>query len=167
MRGLTVVKFYMYFKTFCLRFALKSKTKTRRNLQWSSMLFLRLIVYWAKIGEVAMIAIVETMPKFKWRFANDQNSLHSNNVLTSIFSIFKTFNIMTHHTNDCKISRTLRRCIFVTFQHITFKLGKYANLKALFLVVSMDFAQIVHVKSWKKKRGKGCSWIINQIIQPE
>ena len=65
-RELTVVKiqhsFYMYFKTFCLRFALKSKIKTRRNLQWSSMLLLRLIVYWAKIGEVAMMAVGETMP---------------------------------------------------------------------------------------------------------
>ena len=38
-----------------MRFALKSKIKTRRNLQWSSMLLQRLIVYWAKIVEVAMI----------------------------------------------------------------------------------------------------------------
>ena len=59
MRELTVVKikqsFYLYIKTFCMRFALKSKIKTRRNLQWSSMLLQRLIVYWANIGEVAMI----------------------------------------------------------------------------------------------------------------
>ena len=59
MRDLTVVKikqsFYLYIKTFCMRFALKSKIKTRRNLQWSSMLLQRLIVYWAKIVEVAMI----------------------------------------------------------------------------------------------------------------
>ena len=167
MGELTVVKikqsFYIYFKTFCLRFALKSKIKTRRNLQWSSMLLLSLIVCWAEIGEVAMIATGETMPKFKWRFANDQNSLHSNNVLTSIFNFLKTFNILTHHTNDCKISRTLRRYIFVSFQQITFKPGNYANLKALFPVVSMGFAQIVHVKSWKKKKKtwKGLFVIIN------
>ena len=59
MRELTVVKikqsFFLYIKTFCTRFALKSKIKTRRNLQWSSMLLQRLIVYWANIVEVAMI----------------------------------------------------------------------------------------------------------------
>ena len=82
-----------------------------------------------------------------------------------VFSVFqkRLLDILTYHTNDCKISRTLRRYIFVSFQLITFKPGNYANLKALFPVVSMDFAQIVHVKSWKKKKKtwKGLFVIIN------
>ena len=41
-------------------------------------------------------------------------------------------------------------CIFISFQRITFNLGNFINLKALFLVVSTDFPELVHVKSWKK-----------------
>ena len=52
------------------------------------------------------------------------------------------------HTSICKISR-LRSYISVSFQQITFYLG---NFEALFLVVSMDSLQLVHVKSWKKKK---------------
>ena len=55
------------------------------------------------------------------------------------------------HTSICKISR-LRSYISVSFQQITFYLG---NFEALFLVVSMDSLQLVHVKSWKKKTWKG------------
>ena len=47
---------------------------------------------------------------------------------------------------------TLRSYISVSFQQITFYLG---NFEALFLVVSMDSLQLVHVKSWKKKTWKG------------
>ena len=58
------------------------------------------------------------------------------------------------HTSICKISR-LRSYISVSFQQITFYLGNFINLEALFLVVSMDSLQLVHVKSWKKKTWKG------------
>ena len=47
---------------------------------------------------------------------------------------------------------TLRSYIFVSFQQITFYVGNFINLEALFLVVSMDSLQLVHVKSWKKKK---------------
>ena len=50
---------------------------------------------------------------------------------------------------------TLRSYISVSFQQITFYLGNFINLEALFLVVSMDSLQLVHVKSWKKKTWKG------------
>ena len=49
---------------------------------------------------------------------------------------------------------TLRSYIFVSYQQITFYLGNFINLEALFLVVSMDSLQLVHVKSWKKKNLK-------------
>ena len=49
---------------------------------------------------------------------------------------------------------TLRSYIFVSFQQITFYVGNFINLEALFLVVSMDSLQLVHVKSWKKKNLK-------------
>ena len=38
---------------------------------------------------------------------------------------------------------------FVSFQQITFKLGNFTNLKALFSVVSTDFP-FFHAKSWEK-----------------
>ena len=41
------------------------------------------------------------------------------------------------------------RCIFTSFQQITFKFGNFINFKALFSVVSTDFPELVHVKSWK------------------
>ena len=50
---------------------------------------------------------------------------------------------------------TLRSYISVSFQQITFYLGNFINLEALFLVVSMDSLQLVHAKSWKKKTWKG------------
>ena len=50
---------------------------------------------------------------------------------------------------------TLRSYISVSFQQITFYLG---NFEALFLVVSMDSLQLVHVKSWKKKLEKVYIW---------
>ena len=46
---------------------------------------------------------------------------------------------VTNITNVRKISR-----------QITFKLGDFINFKALFSVVSTDFPELVHVKSWKK-----------------
>ena len=46
---------------------------------------------------------------------------------------------------------TLRICIFVNFQQITFKLGSFTKLKAFFSVVSTDFRQLGHVKSWKNR----------------
>ena len=36
------------------------------------------------------------------------------------------------------------------FEQITFKLGNFTNLKALFPGKLMDFPELVHVKSWKK-----------------
>ena len=39
------------------------------------------------------------------------------------------------------------RCIFTSFQQITFKFGNFINFKALFSVVSTDFPELVHVKS--------------------
>ena len=44
--------------------------------------------------------------------------------------------------------------VFVNFQKITFKIGTFSNLKALFLAKLTDFPQLVHHKSGKKKRGK-------------
>ena len=53
---------------------------------------------------------------------------------------------------------TLRSYIFVSYKQITFYLGNFINLEALFLVVSMDSLQLVHVKSWKKKPEKVYIW---------
>ena len=41
------------------------------------------------------------------------------------------------------------RCIFTSFQQITFKFGNFIHFRALFSVVSTDFPELVHVKSWK------------------
>ena len=41
---------------------------------------------------------------------------------------------------------TLRSCIFITFQQITFKLGNFTDLRRYFSVVSMDFPELVHNK---------------------
>ena len=49
------------------------------------------------------------------------------------------------HTNVCNFS-TLRSCIFISFQQITFKFGNFINFIALFSVVSTDFSERVHVK---------------------
>ena len=43
------------------------------------------------------------------------------------------------------------RCIFTSFQQITFKFGNFINFKALFSVMSTDFPELVHVKSWKNR----------------
>ena len=40
--------------------------------------------------------------------------------------------------------------VFVNFQQITFKIGTFSNLKALFLAKLTDFPQLVHDKSGKK-----------------
>ena len=50
---------------------------------------------------------------------------------------------------------TLRNCIYISFQQITFKLGNFTNCKALFSVVSTGFSELVHVKSLKKNCEKG------------
>ena len=54
------------------------------------------------------------------------------------------------HTNVCNFS-TLRSCIFISFQQITFKFGNFINFIALFSVVSTDFSERVHVKIWLEK----------------
>ena len=48
-------------------------------------------------------------------------------------------------TNVCNFS-TLRSCIFISFELITFKFGNFINFIALFSVVSTDFSERVHVK---------------------
>lgn len=58
-----------------------------------------------------------------------------------------------HHQTSVKFC-DLRSCIFVIFQQITFKLGNFDNLKALLSVLSTDFPEPVHVKSWEKKTVK-------------
>ena len=45
----------------------------------------------------------------------------------------------THPYKRLQNFATLRSYIFVSFQQITFKLGNFVNLKALFSVVSTDF----------------------------
>ena len=40
--------------------------------------------------------------------------------------------------------------VFVNFQQITFKIGTFSNLKALFLAKLTDFPQLVHHKSGKQ-----------------
>ena len=47
-------------------------------------------------------------------------------------------------------------------QTCTFKLGNLTNFWALFPVVSMDFPELVHTKSWKRK-WKGLLW---QVLRP-
>ena len=42
----------------------------------------------------------------------------------------------------------------ISFQQITFKLGSFANLKALFSAELTDFSRLVHCQNLKKK-GKG------------
>ena len=49
---------------------------------------------------------------------------------------------------------TLRSHIFISFQQITFKRGNFTNLQALFSVVSTNFRELAHDKSWEKKRKK-------------
>ena len=53
-------------------------------------------------------------------------------------------------TNVCNFS-TLRSCIFISFELITFKFGNFMNFIALFSVVSTDFSERVHVKIWLEK----------------
>ena len=53
-------------------------------------------------------------------------------------------------TNVCNFS-TLRSCIFISFELITFKFGDFINSIALFSVVSTDFSERVHVKIWLEK----------------
>ena len=48
-----------------------------------------------------------------------------------------------------KIFATLRSYILALLRRITFKFGNFTNFKALFSVVSMDFSELVHIKSWK------------------
>ena len=43
-------------------------------------------------------------------------------------------------------------CAPLTFQQITFKLGSFTNLKAFFPAKLMDIPELIHVKSWKKKK---------------
>jgi len=45
---------------------------------------------------------------------------------------------------------TLRSFIFDSFQQITFKLGRFADSRALFAVVPTEFLKRVNVKSWKR-----------------
>ena len=53
-------------------------------------------------------------------------------------------------TNVCNFS-TLRSCIFISFELITFTFGNFINFIALFSVVSTDFSERVHVKIWLEK----------------
>ena len=46
------------------------------------------------------------------------------------------------HTNSCKFS-TLQIYILTRLRHVTFKLGKFANFRVLFTVVSMDCALLM------------------------
>ena len=46
-----------------------------------------------------------------------------------------------------KIFATLRSYILALLRRITFKFGNFTNFKALFSVVSMDFSELVHIKS--------------------
>ena len=48
-----------------------------------------------------------------------------------------------HYINVCK----RRSYIFISFQQITFKLGNFANLKALFTAQLTNFPKRVHVKN--------------------
>lgn len=42
---------------------------------------------------------------------------------------------------------TLRSIVLVIFQQITFKLGRFTDYRALFLVLPTEFLKRVHVKS--------------------
>lgn len=52
--------------------------------------------------------------------------------------------------NFCKF---LQLYIFTCLRSVTFKLGKFANFRALFPVVSRDFTLRMHDKSWKPRKG--------------
>ena len=47
----------------------------------------------------------------------------------------------------------LQSFFFTRLRRVTFKLGKFANFRALFTAVSMDFALLMINKSWKTKQG--------------
>ena len=49
-------------------------------------------------------------------------NLHSN------FCMVGDRHVCPHHTNVCKIFATLKCCIFISFQQITFQLGDLTNI---------------------------------------
>ena len=63
-------------------------------------------------------------------------------------------NIIPHHTNICKFSKLCLAgsYIFVRLRRVTFKFGNFTNFKALFQVMTTDFPELIHVKSWKNHR---------------
>lgn len=64
----------------------------------------------------------------------------------------------------CKISRLYGALIFVSFQQISFKLGNFTNLMAVFPAELMDFPLLVQVRSWKKKKWKGLAGLENILF---
>ena len=61
-----------------------------------------------------------------------------------------------HHTNVWIFS-TFRSYIFACLRRITFNFGKSTNFEGLFPVVSTGFLELVHARSWKKRR-RVCSY---------
>ena len=67
------------------------------------------------------------------------------------FCMDQSGKIRRHHwKKSLKNVATLRSGIFMRFHQIALKLGNFTHFKALFWVLSTDFPELVHVKSWKK-----------------
>ena len=77
----------------------------------------------------------------------------------STFCMDQLRKIRRHHwKKSLKNVATLRSGIFIKFQQIALKLGNFTHLKALFWVLSTDFPELVHVKSWKKNMKRSIGW---------